>query len=138
MRAFFDTNILVYLFDSGAGDKRTVAGALLRQTASEGHVIVSTQILQEFYVVTTRKLAVPLSSEAAERAVRDLAAYSVIQFDPALILSGIQCGRRHRLSFWDGLVVQAALQGGAETLFTEDMQHGSKIDGLRIENPFRA
>jgi predicted nucleic acid-binding protein len=137
MRAFFDTNVLVYLFDADAPEKRKRAGELLKRTAAEGGVVLSTQVLQEFYVATTRKLARPLSSEDAERAVRDLAAFSVIQVDPALILSGIQCGRRHELSFWDGLIVQAALQAGAEVLFTEDLQDGRRIEGLRFENPFR-
>ncbi len=137
MRAFFDTNVLVYLFDADAPEKRGRARALLQDTAAEGHVLLSTQVLQEFYVATTHKLAVPLSSEDAERAVRDLAAFSVIQVDPALILAGIRCGRRHVLSFWDGLIVQAALQAGAEVLFTEDMQDGRRIESMRLENPFR-
>ena len=90
MRAFFDTNVLVYLFDTDAPGKQGLARDLLRRTAAEGHVVLSTQVLQEFYVAATRKLAVPLSSEDAERAVRDLAAFSVIQVDPALILAGIR------------------------------------------------
>lgn len=138
MRAFFDTNVLVYLFDADAREKQELAHGLLQRTAAEGQVVLSTQVLQEFYVVATRKLAVPLSSEDAERAVRDLAAFSVVHVDPALIVAGIRCGRRHGLSFWDGLIVQAAQQAGAEVLFTEDMQDGRRIDGVRLENPLRA
>jgi predicted nucleic acid-binding protein len=100
--------------------------------------VVSTQVLQEFYVATTRKLGLPLSSQDAERAVRDLAELSLVQVDAPLILAGIQASRRYGFSFWDALIVQAALQGGAEVLYTEDLQHGQDIEGMRIVHPFAA
>lgn len=136
MRAFFDTNVLVYLFDADDRDKQAEAREILRQSAADGRVLLSTQVLQEFYVSVTRKLAEPLSEEEATRAVRDLARFPVVQIDPTLILAAIDGSRRYRFSFWDALIIQAAIQGGADALYTEDLQHGQVVDGLRITNPF--
>ncbi|WP_440998051.1 PIN domain-containing protein [Arhodomonas sp. SL1] len=136
MRAFFDTNVFVYLFDADAPEKQHRAGELLRQTATEGRVLLSTQVLQEFYVAVTRKLAEPLSPEAAMHAVRDLSGFAVTQVDPPLILAAIEGSQRYRFSFWDSLILQSALQGGAEVLYTEDLQHGQRIEGLQVRNPF--
>ena len=134
--AFFDTNVLVYLFDSGSRTKQKRARELLECEIKAGHAILSTQILQEFYVAVTRKLADPLDDETAERAVRDLAALPVVSVDTPMIFGAIARSRRERISFWDSLIIEAALAGGATRLYSEDLQHGRAIDGLRIENPF--
>ena len=134
--SFFDTNVLVYLFDSGSLTKQKRARELLECEIKAGHAILSTQILQEFYVAVTRKLADPLDDETAERAVRDLAALPVVSVDTPMIFGAIARSRRERISFWDSLIIEAALAGGATRLYSEDLQHGRAIDGLRIENPF--
>jgi len=136
MRAFFDTDILVYLFDTDAPEKQDRAREVLRQCADQGRVLLSTQVLQEFYVTVTRKLAEPLSEDEATHAVRDLAGFSVVQIDPPLILAAIDGSRSYRLSFWDALIVQSAIQGGADLLYTEDLQHRQVIEGLQVDNPF--
>ena len=136
MRAFFDTNILVYLYDGDAPEKKRKAQDLLLKAAEAGQVLLSTQVLQEFYVSVTRKLAEPLPPEDAERAVRRFADFAVVQVDPSLIFAAIATSRQCRFSFWDALVVQAAIQGGAATLYTEDLHHGQAIGSLRILNPF--
>jgi predicted nucleic acid-binding protein len=136
MRAFFDTNTLVYLYDNDAPEKKRKAQSLLLKAAEAGQVLLSTQVMQEFYVSVTRKLAEPLPSADAERAVRRLADFSVVQVDPNLIFTAIAVSRRYRFSFWDALIVQAALQGGAATLYSEDLQHAQSIDGMLILNPF--
>jgi len=137
MRRFFDTNVLVYLFDTSVPRKKSLAQELLKQAVGEGVALLSTQVLQEFFVVVTRKLSVPLSHEDAGRAVRDLAVLPVVEVDAQMILATIARIRRDQLSFWDGLIVQAALQGGATVLYTEDLSHGQVIESLTIENPFR-
>ena len=93
-------------------------------------------MLQEFYVAVTRKLADPLSPEVAENVVRNFAELPLIQVDSTLVLTAIGKSRSLGFSFWDSLIVVAALSGGAECLFTEDLQHGQIIDGMQIENPF--
>jgi predicted nucleic acid-binding protein len=136
MRVFFDTNILVYLFDSDAAEKKELACARFEADAAAGRVLLSTQVLQEFYVTVTRKLAVPLEPETAEAAVRNFSTLPIVGVDAERILAAIIRSRRLQLSFWDALIIEAALIGGADRLLTEDMQHGMRIDGLQIENPF--
>jgi predicted nucleic acid-binding protein len=136
MRVFFDTNILVYMFDSDAPEKKQQACARLEIEASAGRALLSTQVLQEFYVSVTRKLLVPLEPETAEAVVRDLSKLPVIGIDADRILAAIERSRRMQLSFWDALIVETALAGGAQCMVTEDLQHGQIIDGLQIENPF--
>jgi predicted nucleic acid-binding protein len=138
MRRFFDTNVLVYLFDASAPRKKARAQELLKQAVGEGLALLSTQVLQEFFVAVTRKLSVPLAHEQAERVVRDLAKLPTARIDTEMILKAIETMRRYRLSFWDSLIIQAALHGGATILYTEDLQHGQVIETLAVENPFRA
>ena len=135
-RTFFDTNILVYLFDADAGDKKARASVRFEQETASGRALLSTQVLQEFYVVVTRKLQVPLEPQVAEDVVRDLSMLPLIGIDADKILSAIARSRRTQLSFWDALIIESALAGGADRILTEDLQHGQMIDGLQIENPF--
>src|SRR6476619_4056401 len=137
MKALFDTYILVYLFDASAAAKQRTAREVLTQHTLAGETLLSTQVLQEFYVVVTRKLATPLDPDAAYQAVRELAVMPSVRVDIPLILSAIQLSRSKRLSFWDGLIVQSALEGGASILYSEDMQDGQVFETLRIENPMR-
>lgn len=136
-RYFLDTNVLVYLFDGDAPARQTRAREIFQTYGATGQLVISTQVLQEFYVTVTRKLARPLTPEVAYRAVQNLTALPVCQVTPELVLSAIQRSLSVRLSFWDALIVQAALDSGAAALWSEDLQHGQVIDGLRIENPFR-
>ena len=135
-RTFFDTNVLVYLFDNAELEKKTRAQEVLQREIESDRATVSTQVLQEFYVNVTRKLASPLSSEVAEERVRDFSKLPLVRTDAPLILAAVARSRRMSLSFWDALIVEAALEGGADRLLTEDLQHGQVIEGLRIENPF--
>jgi predicted nucleic acid-binding protein len=138
MRVFFDTNVLVYLFDDDAPEKQALARTVLQREVEDGRAVLSTQVLQEFFVATTRKLADPLSSEDGERAVRDLAELPVIQVTTRLVLDAVRRTRKTGFSFWDALIIETALAGGADRLLTEDLQHGQRIDGLLVENPFIA
>ncbi len=138
MRVFFDTNVLVYLFDDDAPEKQALARTVLQREVEDGRAVLSTQVLQEFFVATTRKLADPLSSKDGERAVRDLAELPVIQVTTRLVLDAVRRTRKTGFSFWDALIIETALASGADRLLTEDLQHGQRIDGLLVENPFIA
>ncbi len=133
-RAFLDTNVLVYLFDQDSPEKQRRACAVLEAEGSSA--AVSTQVLQEFYVTVTRKLGHPMSERDAEAAARELAELEVVSVDGPLVLSGIARSRGDRLSLWDALIVEAALQGGCGRLLTEDLQEGRRFGTLRVENPF--
>lgn len=137
MKVFFDTNILVYLFDAGATAKQRRARELLAGHTHAGETLLSTQVLQEFYVAVTRKLAVPLAPGDAQEALRELAVMPTVRVDTPLILFAARLSVERKLSFWDALIVQAAIEGGAARLYSEDMQHGQVISGVTIENPFR-
>lgn len=135
-RVFLDTNVLVYLFDTDAPAKQRRVQELLSSRELRAQVILSTQVLQEFYVSVTRKLATPLGLEAAFQAVQDLTAFPIIQIDTPLILLAIQRSGQAKVSFWDALILEAALIAGATVLYSEDFQDGAVFGGLRVMNPF--
>ena len=135
-RAFFDTNVLLYLFDNSVPEKKERAQEVFSEEVDAGRAVLSTQVLQEFYVNATRKLAEPLSPEVAEAQVRDFARLPLIRADETMILAAIGRHRTMSFSFWDALVVEAALRAGAGRLLTEDLQHGQEVEGLTVENPF--
>jgi predicted nucleic acid-binding protein len=136
-RSFFDTNVLLYLFDNSVPKKKVRAQEVFSAEVEAGRAVLSTQILQEFYVNVTRKLDEPLPVEVAEAQVRDFARLPLVRVDEAMILAAIERSRSMSLSFWDSLVVEAALRAGAGRLLTEDLQHGERIGDLTVENPFR-
>ena len=135
MRSFFDTNVLVYMFDEGKRGKQR-AMQLFEDAIDQRQALLSTQVLQEFFVVVTRRLSPPMPHELAARVIRAFAALQIIRVDPDIIVNAIELTRRYRFSFWDGLIIEAALRGGAETLYTEDLQPGQVIETLQVENPF--
>lgn len=136
MSVFFDTNILVYMFDEDAPGKKALCQELFQKETRASNALLSTQVLQEFYVSVTRKFAVPLPSETAEEVVRYLSFFPIVRIDETLVLNAIGKSRLYGFSFWDALIITSALAGDAEILYTEDLQHGQVIDTLRIENPF--
>ncbi len=112
---FIDTNVLVYLFDNNAPAKQAVARELL----GAGRFVLSTQVLSEFYVTVTRKLARPLDSATASRAVADLCALPIPDVTAKLVQSAIKRCTVTRLSYWDALIVETALEAGATSLLTK-------------------
>ena len=133
---FVDTNVLVYAHDRSETRKQPVAQALLDGLWRDRTGVLSTQVLQEFYVVATRKLDPPMRRAAAREIVAVYGAWPTVQVDVALVLAASELEERHGFSFWDALVVEAARRSGAGRLMTEDLQAGSRIAGVRIENPF--
>ena len=133
-RYFVDTNVLIYLFDDDSPGKKARAQALLDE--EKDRIVLSTQVLGEFYVNVTRKLEEPLFPDAAAQAVEDFSRLEVQSITPELVLAAVRRSRSSLLSYWDSLIVETARSAGAEFLFTEDLQHGQEIDGLRIVNPF--
>ncbi len=136
MRSFFDTNVLAYMFDRDDPPKRARARELFQAETLAGRAFMSAQVLQEFYVTVTRKLARPVEVQVAAEILASLATLLVIPNDAALVLKGVARSRSMQLSFWDALIIEAALAGGAQRLFTEDLQHGLVIDKMRLINPF--
>ncbi len=136
-RAFLDTNILVYAIDETEPEKRDIARRLLSSATGDGLVFVlSTQVLSEFYTVVTRRLAEPISEDAAAAVVDRLSLNPIVSIDSTLVKAGIQTSLSSQLSYWDGLIVASAAAGGCERLLTEDLNDGQTIGSVRVENPF--
>jgi predicted nucleic acid-binding protein len=135
-RVFVDTNVFVYLFDADTPDKQATSRELLRNLSQNAILVVSTQVLQEFYVSVTRKLATPLPLREATEATERLSAYTVVQIDAPLIFRAIELSQRETISFWDAMIVRAGMEAGCARILSEDLQHGRVFEDTRIDNPF--
>jgi len=133
---FVDTNVFVYAFDKGSSPKKRVAERLINQLMEEDRLRVSTQVLQELFVTLTRKVSQRCSSEEALAVLEDLAAWPLMVIDYAAIRAAAGLADHAQLTFWDALVVVAAERTGASVLYTEDLNDGQEILGVRISNPF--
>lgn len=134
MKAFFDTNVLVYRVDFREPAKRAVAERLIDAAVVAGTAILSTQTLIEFYNSVTRKLGMP--SAHAKVIAEGYGRIPLVTLTAPLIFAAMDRHAGGQFSFWDALIVEAALAGGAKVLYTEDMQDGLVVDGLTITNPF--
>jgi predicted nucleic acid-binding protein len=135
-RVFVDTNVLVYAHDASETARQAVAQSVLVELWRTRSGALSTQVLQEFYVVVTRKFDPPLSRREARDLVDAYGQWRLVLVDVPLILAASQLEERHTLSFWDALIVEAARRSGARRLLTEDLQTGRRLAGVMIDNPF--
>ncbi len=135
MPSFFDTNVLIYSVDTNETGKYELAVDLVEKHLVRANGAISVQVLREFYSVS-RKIDNPLSDEQAREMVRRFATFRVLSEDAGTVLRAVRRHREMSFSFWDALILEAALKSGADRLFTEDMQHGQVIEGMRVENPF--
>lgn len=133
---FVDTNVLAYAHDLTETVNQPVAAAVLEGLWETRNGALSTQVLQEFYVVATRKFTPAMPRREARELVAAYGEWRVVSIDAPLIVAASELEERHRLSFWDALILVAARHAGAARLLSEDLQAGRRIDGLRIENPF--
>lgn len=132
-RRFFDTNVLVYAHAADEPRKRKTARNLLAAHLGDQTAVLSTQVLQEYFVAATR---IGLPAELAQQQVATYAQANVVQVTTELILAAIDLHRLQKVSFWDALIVRSARAGGCSVLLSEDLQHGQSYDGVRVENPF--
>ena len=134
MTAFLDTNVLVYRVDSKAPEKQQRAFELVNALYQTQNAVISTQVLQEFYNTLTRKLGVSPGDAAV--AAKHQTKARLVSLSWPVIQAAMQRHANGQFSFWDALIVEAALSAGCKTLYSEDMQHGLVLDGMTIENPF--
>jgi predicted nucleic acid-binding protein len=136
-RFFLDTNLLVYAIDKGDPEKQAVALKWLATAHGTGAGLLSYQVVQEWFNVVLRKAATPLSPEAATSIYRTLIEpIWRVQSSRELIATALDLYRRDSFSWWDSLIVSAAIHGGCKRLLSEDLQNGREIHGVTIENPF--
>lgn len=134
VESFLDTKILVYAVGGGESENDKRARALeLIENQDFG---VSAQVLQEFYVTVTRKLAVPLSPEQALEWIKQFESFPCVAVDSGLAKVAVEISERYRISYWDGAIVAAAVALDAATLYTEELNAGQRYESLRVANPF--
>lgn len=135
-REFVDANVLVYAFDSSAARKQQTARELLERLWEGGTGCVSIQVLQEFFVTITRKVPKPLPVDDAKARVREFAAWTVFVPTAEDILTAIDLHAQAKIGYWDAMVVLGAAEAGCDVLWTEDLNDGQLLRGVRIRNPF--
>jgi len=138
VKTFVDTNILVYAYDRGAGDKYTKARRTVAELWEDGSGVLSTQVLQEFYINVRRKARRPISISSARSLVADYMAWDPIVNDGTSILEAMEAERHFKISFWDALIIVAAQKGRAEVILSEDFSHEQIFGSVRVLNPFLA
>lgn len=135
--SFVDTNILVYADDRDAKAKHEIARDLILELWDDRSGVLSIQVLQEFYVTVTRKLKKPLSSAKAQEVVEEYLTWAVVENTGALLTAAIDLQQKAQLSFWDAMVVQAAIEAGCTKLYSEDLNDGQHFGSVIVVNPFK-
>ena len=133
---FVDTNILIYAHDKDAGAKHERAALVVEELWNNGNGIISSQVIEEFYVNVTRKIPRPLSRVQARGLIGNYFAWHIQPINPDTILLASEIEERYMLSFWDALIISTASQANVDRLLTEDLSHGQVIEGILIQNPF--
>ena len=137
-RFFVDTNLLVYAYDRAAGSKHNLAVQLFQRIFSTGTGVISTQVLQELAVCLRRKVAKRLSSSEIQKVISELQReWEIVVNVPESILGALQLEDHLQISFWDALIVQAALASSSTILYSEDLNHGQTYGAVQVINPFK-
>jgi len=132
-RVFLDSNILVYAQDAGSPDKQRKSREVIAALVESGDGVISTQVVQEFYVTATRKIGVP--PLVAKGVLKTFAVFEIVQVSPLLIQEAVDCSILNQLSFWDSLILAAAASAGCSTIYSEDLNPGQSILGVKVQNP---
>lgn len=134
-KVFVDTNVLLYSMDKFNPEKQFRCRALLTTLMDELRGVISTQVMQEFYVAATRKLGV--DALLAKDILHSFEHFEVVIITPDMIKDAVDCSVINRISFWDAMIVVAAESARCERIWTEDLNHGQIIRSVRVENPLR-
>lgn len=131
---FLDTNILVYIHDRQSPEKQQISKELLYNGLRSGNARISSQVISEYFVTTDTKLQLPYSEIV--QIIHQLGRLPVVELTYAITLRAITRTREYSLSYWDSLIVEAAICSGCSVLYTEDLQHGQVIDEITVRNPY--
>ncbi|HEY1264813.1 MAG TPA: PIN domain-containing protein [Terriglobales bacterium] len=136
---FLDTNIFVYAFDTSSPAKKRKAETLIEEALRTGAGVISYQVVQEFFNLAFRGFANPFTlADGEQYLVSVFRPLWAVHSSPALYLDAIRLRNRYQLQWYDSVIAAAALEAGCAKIYSEDFQHASEIDGVRIQNPFRA
>jgi len=133
---FIDTNILIYAYDTSTGEKHQEASKLLQELWKNENGCISIQVLQEFYVNTTRKAPQALEPLQAASIIRDLSNWKIHRPDTEDVLAAISIQQQYQISFWDALIIRSAQESNCKTLWSEDLSNGQDYGGVKVINPF--
>ena len=137
VKLFLDTNVIVYAFDQSFPEKAKIAQRLITDGAADKQAIISYQVVQEFINVALRRFRLAIvRSDLESFVITALFPMMAISSSPALLIGALRLLGENQLSWYDALIVAAALQGGCKVLYSEDMQHGCRFGDLVIQNPF--
>ena len=134
-KTFVDSNVLIYAYDSEAGIKHRIANGVLRELWEQRLGVLSTQVLQEFYVNVTKKISKPISKSKARLFVESYMGWCA-ETTTAEVATAFRIEDEARVNFWDALIIASALKRGATRILSEDLNAGQRIAGIVIENPF--
>ena len=135
-KAFLDTNILVYAFDSSCPEKQRCAQSCIQDGLLQENSVVSPQVLSEFFVVVTRKIAKPISTSGAMEIIETLKSLVAVDIDYAMVVRAIQAQMKFKISYWDGQIIAAAERAQCKRILSEDLNAGQTYWGIQVENPF--
>jgi predicted nucleic acid-binding protein len=133
-RSFIDTSVLIYAEASDAPAKQRAALDLLKQLYESGNGVVSTQVLQEYCNVALKKLKLPVQHVRAQLDLYEQ--FEVIQVTPPIIRAGLDLHQTRSVAFYDAIILATAQIAGCSVVFTEDLNAGEVMGGVRIANPF--
>jgi predicted nucleic acid-binding protein len=133
---FVDTNVLLYAYDTAAGERHRAASELVDRLWRDRCGAISVQVLQEFYVNATRKVAATIDPGVAVERLKSLARWRVHSPLPDDVIAAASLSNRHQLSFWDAMIVRSAAELHCDTVWTEDLSDGLVIEGITLANPF--
>jgi predicted nucleic acid-binding protein len=135
-RTFVDTNVLVYAVAADEPEKQRTARNIVEQGFADGNLVISGQVLLEFYVTVTRKVTDPLNAEDALQLVKALSRWEVVSTTPELVAAAIELSVRFQISAWDAAIIEAARTAGCDRVLSEDLSSGQSYESVIVENPF--
>lgn len=136
IKYFVDTNVLVYAFDNSNRDKYNIAINLMKSLWGNRNGTLSIQVLQEFYVIVTKKISNPTSPERAIQIIRGLKAWDIHKPVVDDIIEAIKIQNRYKISFWDSMIIRSAKARKCDILYSEDLNHLQVYEDIKVVNPF--
>lgn len=136
-RAFLDTNILVYAYDQHEPRKQDKAQELLTNGIEQENLVLSVQVLGEFFNVVTRHISQPLTPDEAREIIAAVSVLPVQEIDLAMVNRAIDTHKMYQIPYWDALIISAAERAGCKTILSEDLNDGQMIHDILVHNPFK-
>ncbi len=135
-RAFLDTNILVYAHDAASPEKKAKSQQLIFQCLRDGLGVISPQVLSEFFVTVTRKVARPLTAAHAKKEILLLSSMATVDIDATLVIRAVDMREQWQLNYWDALILVSAERADCGTVYSEDLSDGQRYGNVTVRNPY--